>query len=163
MAGNTIGNFMGDVAGDLMLYRTGPDKDGYEMGYLMFPKIGKMLTTRERGHGYVSLRIGKYRMKHSIKNTNRKVQCLRPVESSITTILIHDAYKDRPETLEGCIAPGKMGGGANWHDSAQAMEELWRLLGGWESEKEITLQVMTNVSYIPPGQKRKEWGRVNSI
>lgn len=161
MAGNTIGNFMGDVAGDLLLYRTGPDKDGFEMGYLMFPKIGKMLTTRERGHGYVSLRVGKYTMKHSIKNTNRQVPCLRPVEGSITTILIHDAYKDRPESLEGCIAPGKMGGGANWHDSAQAMEELWRHLGGWKSDKEIILQVMTNVSYVSGGENRDKWGRVN--
>jgi hypothetical protein len=161
MAGNTIGNFMGDVAGDLMLYRTGPDKDGYETGYLMFPKIGKMLTTRERGHGYVSLRIGKYTMKHSIKNTGRQVKCLRQTEGSISTILIHDAYSDRPDSLEGCIAPGIIGGGANWQNSAQAMEQLWRHLDGWESDKEITLQVMTNVSYVSAGETRNDWGRTN--
>lgn len=159
MAGNTIGGLLGDVAGDLVLMRTGPDKDGYEMGYLMLPAVGKMFTTRERGHGYVSLRIGEYKMKHSTKNTGRQVKCLRPIDSSVTTILIHDAYKDRPNTLEGCIAPGLMGGGANWHDSAQAMEQLWQELGGWKGEKELTLRVMTNVSYVPPGQTRDEWGR----
>lgn len=147
--------------GDLYLYRAGPDGNGYETGYLLLPNIGKTFSTRERGHGYVSLRVGTYKMKHSIKNTNRKVKCLRPVESSIQTILIHDADKDNPGSLTGCIAPGTMSGAAYWSDSAEAMEELWSLLGGWEDGREETLHVMTNVSYIPSGQTRAEWGRVN--
>ncbi len=148
-----------NTAGDLYLYRTGKDINGYEQGYLMIPNLGKMFSTRERGGEYVSLRIGTYKMKHSIKNTKRKIKCLRPVEGSITTILIHDAYKDNPATLEGCIAPGTMTGAAHWADSEIAMEELWQILGGWEEGKEITLNVMTNVSYLPTDQTRDQWDR----
>ncbi len=150
-----------NTIGDLYLYRTGKDIKGYEQGYLMIPNLGKMFSTRERGSGFVSLRIGTYKLKHSIKGGTRIVKCLRPVEGSITTILIHDAYKDNPATLEGCIAPGTMTGAAHWADSEIAMEELWQILGGWEDGKEITLNVMTNVSYLPTDQTRDQWNRVN--
>jgi hypothetical protein len=153
MAENTMVN--------LFLYRTGPDEKKHEKGYLEIPTLGKTFTTRERGDGYVSLRIGQYKMKHSTKIKGRQVKCLRPVEDSITTMLIHDADKDNPATLEGCIAPGKVGGEANWTDSAGAMEELWSALGGWEEGKEVILNVMTNVSYRPEGETRNDWGRVS--
>lgn len=148
-------------AGELYLYRSGTDAKGYEKGYLMLPNLGKTFSTRERGHGYVSLRVGSYNMKHSIKGGKRQVKCLRPLEGAITTILIHDAYHDNPATLEGCIAPGTMTGGAFWADSEKAMDEIWQLLGGWEDGKEITLNVMNNVSYIPAEQTRDQWGRIN--
>jgi len=154
-------NNSNDQVGDLYLYRTGKDSQGFETGYLMIPNLGKMFSTRERGNGYVSLRIGTYKMEHSIKGGKRQVKCLRPAEISITTILIHDAYKDNPATLEGCIAPGTMTGSAHWADSASAMEEMWQLLGGWEEGKEITLRVMTNVTYLPTEQTRDQWERVN--
>lgn len=146
---------------NLFLHRVGPDENDYEKGYLEIPTLNKKFTTRERGDGYVSLRIGQYKMVHSTKIKGRQVKCLRPAESEITTILIHDAYKDDPSTLEGCIAPGKPEGEADWSDSAKAMEELWEALGGWDEGNAVILNVMNNVSYRPDDETRNDWGRLN--
>jgi len=145
----------------LFLQRMGKDAiTGYEKGYLTVGSTGEVFSTRERGHGYTSLRVGKYRMKHSIKGKGRAVKCLRPVEWKIGSILIHDAYKDRPGTLEGCIAPGFLGGEADWSDSAQAMERLWSILGGWGEGKECELVVLNNVSYVNGTETRDSWKRL---
>ena len=65
-----------------------------------------LYTTIEPGGGYVNLKVGDYMMEHSMKITGRQVKCLRPVESAIEPILIHDAWRDDPKQLTGCIAPG---------------------------------------------------------
>lgn len=142
----------------LTLNRVGMDATtGYEKGYLTVD--GMTFSTRERGHEYVSLMVGTYRMKHSIKGKGRRVKCLRPVEWQIGSILIHDAYNDKPGTLEGCIAPGFMGGEADWSNSAFAMDRLWDLLGGWQEGKEVDLVVLNNVSYENSSRSRDNWSR----
>lgn len=113
--------------------------------------------TLERGHGMADLKIGEYEMEHSIKRTGRKIRCLRPTDKRIETLLIHDAYQDDPDELLGCIAPFQFGSEAYQQSSAEAMQTLWLLLGGWEQGKKVTLRVLTNV----PGEKRTKetWWR----
>lgn len=84
----------------LTLQRLGPDSNGNEKGYLKVMNTGDTFSTRENDANlsYSSLRVGIYEMHHSTKRTKRKVRCLRPVESQITQVLIHDAYDDDPET-----------------------------------------------------------------
>lgn len=131
--------------------------------------------TIERGHGYTSLRVGDYKMVHSWKGGKRSVKCLRPVEEnkaylrngekSVERVLIHDAYRDSSTELEGCISPGiskKPGRGMGIQKAAQAMEKIWELLGGFESEKKtVTLHVINNV----PGVSgiRETWDRVSTL
>jgi hypothetical protein len=116
--------------------------------------------TLERGHGMTDLKIGEYEMEHSIKRTGRKVRCLRPTDKRIETLLIHDAMNDDPNELLGCIAPFQFGSEAYKQSSAEAMETLWLLLGGWEKGKKVTLRVLTNV----PGEKRTKetWWRTKA-
>jgi hypothetical protein len=121
----------------------------------------RKFPTIERGGGYVNLKVGDYVMEHSRKRTGRPIRCLRPVESTIEAILIHAAYKDNSEQLEGCVSPGMMkkpppGMGILQADAA--MEEIWKLLGGWKEGKKVTLHVANNA----PGDARiKEvWDRV---
>jgi hypothetical protein len=119
--------------------------------------LGTFLTL-ERGVKFVNLKVGSYEMEHSTKIEGRKVKCLRPTDHRISTLLIHDALDDNPRTLEGCIAPFKFGGQSDGQNSAEAMELLWTLLGGWEAGKKVWLVVLTNV----PGEKRtrESWKRL---
>ena len=117
-------------------------------------EIGRF-STLERGGNTVSLKTGKYDMHHSIKRTHRKVQCLRPKIYYISTILIHDAYKDNANELEGCIAPFMHGGEADsYSGSKEAMVKLWELLGGFDEthKKIVKLNILNNV----PGDNREK-------
>jgi len=123
----------------------------------------KKFPTIERGGGYVNLKIGDYEMEHSVKNTGRKVKCLRPVEAEVQTILIHDAKGDNSNNLAGCISPGlvkKPSPGMGIKHAALAMQEIWKLLGGWKRGKRVTLHVASNV----PGDRRTKetWGRTRN-
>jgi hypothetical protein len=99
-------------------------------------------------------------MQHSTKNTGRTVKCLRPVEQAYRTLLIHDALNDNSNNLTGCIGPGmskKASPGMGIRRSAEAMEAIWKLLGGWKNGKTVTLHVTGNV----PGEARTKatWQR----
>ena len=137
---------------EMRLYRRGTDSNGCEKGVLIFfPPTGEpyYFTTRERGHGYPSIPIGKYIVEHSMKNNEPNVQCFRPLNAEqfgIKGILIHRT--SNPLGLEGCIAPGFPGGEADWQTSALAMKTLFGIMGGYEPGKKATLRVMTNVSYL---------------
>jgi len=153
----------------LELKREGLISDGHVRGIMRVKHIfddGKAcreqnmgtFLTLERGTKFVNLKVGTYEMKHSIKIEGRKVKCLRPTDWRISTLLIHDALNDDPKTLEGCIAPFFFGGEAYNQNSAEAMELLWTLLGGWEEGRKVTLEVLTNV----PGDRRTKetWNRL---
>lgn len=114
-------------------------------------EVGKF-STLERGVKFTNLKIGEYEMYHSKKRKGRQVKCLRPTNIYISSVLIHDAYKDNAATLEGCIAPFLFGSEAHYVGSAQAMEKLWELLGGYDEgqKSKVTLRVLNNV----PGEKR---------
>lgn len=134
------------------------NKDGSVFGTLT---VGaKKFPTIERGKNFVNLKQGSYVMKHSTKVTGRKVKCLRPEIVQITTLLIHDALGDSSNNLEGCIAPGMEKKPTNMGilRSAAAMEEIWKLLGGFEEGKKVTLNVLNNV----PGESRTKdtWDRL---
>jgi hypothetical protein len=120
--------------------------------------LGSFLTM-ERGTKYVNLKIGTYEMKHSTKIEGRKVKCLRPTDWRIGTLLIHEALNDDPRNVTGCIAPFSFGGQAYGQSSAEAMEFLWTMLGGWQDGKKVTLKVLTNV----PGDSRTKetWKRLD--
>ena len=109
-------------------------------------------STLERGVKYTNLKVGDYEMHHSRKNTHRQVPCLRPTNKYISTVLIHDAYKDDANELQGCIAPFMTGGEAHYTGSKQAMEKLWEKIGGYDEsyQRKITLRILTNV----PGENR---------
>ena len=144
----------------LTLQRVGPDVNtGEERGYLKVMWTGDVFSTRENDAtlGHSSLRVGTYIMRHSMKIEKRKVRCLRPVESSISKVLIHDAYDDDPDTLSGCIAPGLMGGEADWQNSSLAMDKLFEALGGYEEGKEIYLVVLNNATGVDRLQTRTGW------
>lgn len=118
-------------------------------------------TTRERGHNRVSLRQGDYIMEHSIKHTKRHVKCLRPIEGSISSILVHDAYNDDPNELEGCIAPGFADDVNSWYDSAGAMVQLFKLMGGWRKHALVKLVVLSNAPGVT-GTK-DTWARIHPV
>jgi hypothetical protein len=134
------------------------NKDGSVFGTLT---VGTTtFPTIERGAGFVNLKTGSYVMKHSIKNTGRRIQCLRPEIVQIYTLLIHDALGDSSNNLEGCVAPGmeKKANNLGIRRSAEAMEAVWKLLGGFEEGKKVTLNVLNNV----PGETRTKdtWERL---
>jgi hypothetical protein len=143
----------------LTLMRVGPDANGEECGYLKVMWTGDVFSTRENDATlkYSSLRVGTYKMKHSWKRTGRIIKCLRPVETAIENILIHDAFNDDPNELQGCIAPGIQGGEANWQNSADAMEKMWDALGGFKEDKEVVLVVLTNATGIGFLEGRTGW------
>ena len=137
---------------------TAANKDGSLFGTLT---VGTTkFPTIERGKDFVNLKSGSYVMKHSIKNTGRKVQCLRPEIVQIATLLVHDALGDSSNNLEGCIAPGmeKKANNLGIRRSAEAMEAIWKLLGAFEEGKKVTLNVLNNV----PGETRTKetWQRL---
>jgi|SRR5688572_4576004 hypothetical protein len=134
------------------------NKDGSVFGTLT---VGTTkFPTIERGKDFVNLKQGSYVMKHSTKVTGRKVNCLRPEIVQITTLLIHDALGDSSNNLEGCIAPGmeKKASNMGIRRSAEAMDAIWKLLGGFEEGKKVTLNVLNNV----PGESRTKdtWDRL---
>lgn len=136
--------------------RTGvlPEK-GHVCGVMVIKNNGGEVgrfSTLERGLRFTNLKVGDYEMHHSRKNKGRKVKCLRPTNLFISSVLIHDAWKDDANELEGCIAPFLFGGEADYKGSAQAMEKLWEMLGGFDEshEKKITLRILTNF----PGETR---------
>ncbi len=111
-------------------------KDGVELG---------KLRTLERGLTFTNMKIGTYQMKHSRKRKGRQVKCLRPTNPWITAVLVHDAAGDKASNLEGCIAPFLFGTEADYKRSADAMEKLWMMLGGFaENQKYVTLKVLNN-------------------
>jgi hypothetical protein len=127
----------------LTLLRTGRDLKGEERGILKVMDgnfMTAVFSTRENDATlkYSSLRIGTYEMKHDKKEFNldgtpcTPINCLRPTDSRIRKILIHRAYKNNPNTLVGCIAPGIWGTVNEFTDSEQAMEDLFQALGGYE-------------------------------
>ncbi len=137
--------------------RTGeqPDK-GHVFGVMTIKnkdtEVGKF-SILERGGKAPSLKIGVYEMRHSRKHKGRQVQCLRPTNMYISSILIHDAYHDNADELEGCIAPFLFGTEAdNLYGSAEAMTQLWELIGGYDEsqQKTILLKILSNV----PGDNR---------
>ncbi|MBI3469694.1 MAG: hypothetical protein HY000_42390, partial [Planctomycetes bacterium] len=125
----------------------------FQVGLHTFPTI-------ERGVKYVNFKKGDYVMVHSWKRTKRIIKCLRPVIKQIDTLLIHDALYDSGDNLTGCVAPGmeKRQDAEGIMRSASAMEEIWKLLGGFEEGKQCTLHVVNNV----PGETRTKetWGRL---
>ncbi|MEO0820751.1 MAG: DUF5675 family protein [Pseudomonadota bacterium] len=135
--------------------------------HLMPPQIRtstRLFPTIERGNGYVNLKIGQYALKHSKKKRGKgTIDCLQVVEhKAIDQILIHDALRDSSTTLEGCIGPGltrKPSPGQGILDSAEAMKEIFKLLGGYSLGTRATLNVWSNV----PGETRTKltWARIN--
>ena len=120
----------------------------------------------ERGGGYVNLKIGQYKMQHSKKKRRGApggtINCLQVIEhGNIDQILIHDAMGDSSTQLEGCIGPGlrkKTAPGMGILDSKGAMDEIWKLLGGYTLGNKVTLNVWSNV----PGETRTKltWGKL---
>ena len=147
---------------DLMIevMRTGVLANSHVSGVMTIKNNGVEVgrfSTLERGVKFTNLKIGVYEMHHSKKNKGRQVKCLRPTEFYIASVLIHDAYKDDAKNLEGCIAPFLVGGEAHYSGSAEAMEQLWTLIGGFDSnhKKTIKLNILNNM----PGDNRTatEW------
>ena len=136
--------------------RTGvqPNK-GHVYGVMTVKSNGAQVgqfSTLERGVSFTNLKVGTYEMHHSKKHKGRQVKCLRPTNMYISSVLIHDAYKDDARNLEGCIAPFLFGSEAHYVGSAEAMEKIWTLIGGYDEshEKKIMLSILNNV----PGENR---------
>lgn len=148
----------------LELRRDSLDEDGHPSGYLWVKeqKTPRSLSagvayflTRERGHGYVSLRTGTYTMEHSTMTRFPDVKCLRPVgiaDPKRAACLIHPITRhvlpprvDNPDVLEGCIAPYLVGLPEVAGSSDQAMEMIWKLVGGWKEGKQLKLVVLNEV------------------
>jgi hypothetical protein len=94
---------------------------------------------------YSHFRVGSYKMKHSYKGKDTERHCLRPLEPQYIKVLIHDAWRNDPKTLLGCVAPRVYGSEADKASSKLAMNKLFELLGGYEfGRKGITLVVLNN-------------------
>ena len=127
----------------------------------------RLFPTIERGARFINLKVGQYQLKHSKKKRKGApggtINVLQVIEhANIDQILIHDAWKDSSIELEGCIGPGlrkKPSPGMGILDSKEAMEEIWRLLGGYSVGTKVTLNVWSNV----PGDTRTihTWGKMN--
>jgi hypothetical protein len=108
-------------------------------------QIGQF-STLERGLDYTNMKVGTYEMIHSWKRTKSRVQCLRPTNRWITTVLVHAAYNDDAKWLEGCIAPFIIGTEAYYKGSGEAITKMFDLLGGFDdaTPKRVTLQILNN-------------------
>jgi hypothetical protein len=113
--------------------------------------------TIERGEGHVSARKGTYELKMDIKNTHRRIQCLRFNHLGMHTLLIHDAWKDSHHYLEGCIAPGMTSDAKGIHESGKAMEQILAALGGFEQGKLLKITIENNAPGVQ-GEK-DDWLR----
>lgn len=146
----------------LELRRDSLDEHGHPTGYLWlkeqktprsFLSGVAYFHTRERGHGYVALKTGTYTMEHSKMTRFSDVKCLRPVgvkDPQRAACLIHPITRhvrppDNPDALEGCIAPFLVGTAELAGSSEQAMESIWKLVGGWEKGKQLKLVVLNDV------------------
>lgn len=125
----------------------------------------RLFPTIERGGTYTSLKVGYYTLKHSKKKRKSApggvINCLQITDHQINQVLIHDAMHDSSTTLKGCIAPGlvrKPPPGAGILDSAEAMDAIWTLLGGYGLGDEVKLAVWSNT----PGETRtrETWKRL---
>lgn len=132
-------------------------EDGHVFGTMSIKENGVEVVnfkTLERGVNFTNLKIGVYELQHSRKRKGRQVKCLRPTNLYISSVLVHDAYDDNANNLEGCIAPFMF---SNYKGSSLAMEELWKVLGGFDEsfKKKIKLKVVNNV----PGETRtaEQW------
>ncbi|MEO0822646.1 MAG: hypothetical protein AAF074_19735 [Pseudomonadota bacterium] len=96
------------------------------------------------------LRKGSYIVERDVKNTKRKIPCLRPIVCAYTTLLIHDALNDNPWKLTGCIAPGmgrRRPDMARVWESKQGMDKLLEALGNPEIGARFELLVENNPPY----------------
>ncbi len=114
-------------------------------------------STLERGYEYTNLKVGSYEMIHSWKRTKSIVQCLRPTNPWITTVLVHAAFKDKAKYLEGCVAPYLVGTERIYSGSAAAIDAMFTALGGFDDQtpKKVKLIVLNNY----PNEKRtaEQW------
>jgi len=136
---------------DITFKRTGTiNENGSVAGELTIGE--KTWPTIERGSKYTFVRKGDYTLKMDIKNTGRKVECLRFNHDGIKTHLIHDALNDRHTNLQGCIAPGLTSNEKGIVDSAKAMKEVLAALGGFTEGKTKTISVINNITGDETGE-----------
>jgi len=109
--------------------------------------------TIERGVNYTFVRKGQYRVVMCKKLSGRSVHCLCFNDSpAISSHLIHDAYRNDHRQLQGCIAPGLTADAEGIKESAKAMEEVFKALGGYVEWSTKTIDVQNNIS----GDETKE-------
>jgi hypothetical protein len=120
---------------------------------------GKTWPTIERGTGYTFVRKGTYtKVLMCYKRKGRRVQCLSFADSNaIATHLIHDALDDDHNELEGCIAPGLSSDDNGIQDSAKAMAEVIKALGGFREWKRFVVEVQNNIG--DSTETREAWIR----
>jgi hypothetical protein len=113
--------------------------------------------TLERGYNFTNMKVGSYEMIHSWKRTKSRVQCLRPTNRWITTVLVHAAYNNDAKWLEGCIAPFYIGTEADYGRSGEAVQEMFRLLGGFDdmTPKRVKLLILNN--YPKETRTAEQW------
>ena len=89
------------------------------------------------------------------KVSGRKIKCLCFHEDrAISTHLIHDAVRDSHLALSGCIAPGVSHDEKGIHNSATAMDEIWKALGGYKLWKKCKIRVENN---IHGNETKEQW------
>lgn len=114
---------------------------------------GKTWPTIERGGGFTFVRKGTYKLLMCFKTRGRKVQCLCfSDDPSISSHLIHDALNDNHQYLEGCIAPGLTSDEKGIKKSAEAMQQVFVELGGFQEWTTKTITVENNMV----GEETKE-------
>lgn len=114
---------------------------------------GKTWPTIERGRDYTFVRKGTYKLLMCHKMRGRKVKCLCfSDDPAISTHLIHDALNDNHQYLEGCIAPGLSSDETGIKNSAEAMEQVFVALGGFQEWTAKTISVENNIV----GEETKE-------
>ena len=102
--------------------------------------------TIERGASFTFVRKGNYELLMTHKVSGRRVKCLCFHEdAAISTHLIHDALGDNHLWLAGCIAPGRSAHRNGIKDSATAMSEVFKALGGFTEWKKCTIEVQNNI------------------
>jgi hypothetical protein len=114
----------------------------------------KDYPTIEAG-GVTSVRKGSYTLKMDIKNTHRRIQCLRFTDPGMRTLLIHDVWRDDPQYVQGCIAPGLRSDARGIHDSAKAMAEIIAALGGFQQDQPVPITIENNAPGVQGG--KDEW------
>ena len=145
----------------LELMRTGGlFKKKHVRGILTIKKNGaqvRQFSTLERGYDYTNLKVGSYEMIHSWKRTKSRIHCLRPTNRWITTVLIHAAFNDDAKWLEGCVAPFLIGTENHYKRSADAVDEMFNELGGFDdlTPKKVKLVVLNN--YPHETRSAEQW------
>jgi hypothetical protein len=133
------------------------DEHGHVTGQLKVQTdigLASEFETRERGHGYIRLPPGSYRMVHSkMAGFKDEIRCLRPLGLNnpkharclIHPITRHVRPPDTADALQGCVAPFHPGRAETPGDSDRAMEDLWVLLGGWKEGAHVSLVVVNDI------------------